>query len=201
MEYCCSCATKLVKRIPKGDNLPRWLCEQCGFVHYENPKIVVGTLPVIAGKVLLCRRGNEPQYGLWTLPAGYLEMGESTWQGARRETMEEVGLSLNRGELYGVLDIPHASQVHMLFLCELAAGQFDCGDESIELALFGESDLPWHELAFSAYGKLIRHYFNEQIAGTARHLFQLNQPFDPRDHNSMYSAGNPMWLERFKYGS
>ena len=103
MKFCCNCASPVVKRVPPGDNLPRWVCDQCGEIHYENPRVVVGSIPEFEGKLLLCRRAIEPRYGYWTLPAGFMENGETTAQAALRETLEEAGAQVELGAPFSMI--------------------------------------------------------------------------------------------------
>jgi ADP-ribose pyrophosphatase YjhB (NUDIX family) len=162
MTFCSTCGHQTVKKIPAGDDHLRDVCEACGAIHYQNPKVIVGTLPVYNDKVLLCRRAIDPRYGFWTLPAGFLELGESTWQGAQRETREEAGAIVHEGHLYGVFDLPYISQVYMFYLAEVADGSYQAGTESLEVAWFEEADIPWDELAFTVIGEMLRRYFDDR---------------------------------------
>lgn len=148
MIYCSQCGEQLVEKVPAGDNRPRDVCEACDTIHYVNPKIVAGCIPVWEDRLLLCRRAIEPRAGLWTLPAGFMENGESTEQAAARETMEEACAEVDQLELYGVFSIPHISQVYMMFRSVLVSEDFRPGPESLEVELFDPADIPWDELAF-----------------------------------------------------
>ena len=165
MNYCTVCAAPVALRIPDDDNRPRHVCTACGEIHYLNPKVVVGCLPVIGSKVLLCRRAIEPRYGKWTLPAGFLECGETLEAGALRETLEEAGASVKIDGLYTVLSIVHAEQIYMMFRATLSQPVFAAGVESLEVALFDEADIPWDELAFSTIRRTLEHFFEDRRSG------------------------------------
>ena len=142
----CGKATNLI--IPPGDSRERSVCPSCGAIHYENPKIVVGCIPVWEDRVLLCRRAIEPRYGYWTLPAGFMENGESTAEGAARETLEEAGARVHDLEAFTLIDVPYVHQVHLYFIAQLTDLAFSSGDESLETRLYAEKDVPWNELSF-----------------------------------------------------
>lgn len=162
MKYCSQCGESLNKKIPPGDNRPRHVCDACGTIHYLNPKIIAGCLPVYGDRVLLCRRAIEPRLGYWTLPAGFMENGESTEQAAARETLEEARAQVRVGDLYTVTSIIHLGQVQMLYLAELPQPEFGPGDESLEVALFREEEIPWDELAFQTIRNALRFYFEDR---------------------------------------
>jgi ADP-ribose pyrophosphatase YjhB (NUDIX family) len=155
-------------RVPDGDNRPRHVCAECGTVFYQNPKIVAGCLPEWEDKVLLCRRAIEPRYGLWTLPAGFMELKETTAQAAARETLEEACARVRVGMLYAVYDLPHVGQVYMMYRAELADLDFAAGDESLEVDLFTEERIPWEELAFPTIRETLRRFFADRREGTFR---------------------------------
>jgi ADP-ribose pyrophosphatase YjhB (NUDIX family) len=166
MKFCSHCGSSAIApRIPEGDTLPRYVCAQCGSIHYQNPKIVVGCLPVWQERVLLCRRAIEPRLGLWTLPAGFLENGETLVVGARRETVEEARASVDVGDLYTVISLPQINQVYVMFLARLLALDFGPGPESLEVELFGENDIPWEQLAFRTITRTLRNYFLDRKLG------------------------------------
>jgi ADP-ribose pyrophosphatase YjhB (NUDIX family) len=148
MIYCSNCGARVIRKVPEGDDRTRYVCESCATVHYTNPKIVAGCIPEWGGRLLLCRRAIEPRHGLWTLPAGFMENGESTEQAAARETWEEARARVENLALYGVFSIPHISQVYMMFRASLQAEEFAPGPESLEVKLFEEHEIPWDELAF-----------------------------------------------------
>lgn len=165
MKYCSHCGAPVTHRIPSGDNRHRYVCDACGTIHYENPRMVVGCLPVWQDKVLLCRRAIEPRLGLWTLPAGFMENGETTAEGAMRETLEEAGARVEIDSLYTLVNIPDIDQVYLLFLARLLDLDFAPGEESLEVGLFAEADIPWDLLAFRTVQKTLEHYFEDRRTG------------------------------------
>ena len=165
MKYCSSCGAQVALRIPSGDSLPRFICTACHTIHYENPKMVVGSIPAWEDKILMCRRAIEPRYGFWTLPAGFMENHESTEQAAVRETQEEAHAEIEIGPLYTVWSIPHISQVHLFFRSRLLNLDFKAGSESLEVALFREAEMPWEQLAFASVRDTLKLYFNDTRAG------------------------------------
>jgi ADP-ribose pyrophosphatase YjhB (NUDIX family) len=166
MNYCSHCGSdRITFRVPDGDNKPRHACESCGAIHYQNPKIVVGCLPEWEGRVLLCRRAIEPRHGLWTLPAGFLENGESVVAGALRETEEEAGARVEIGDLYTLISLAQIGQVFMMFRARLADLHFAPGPESLDVRLFREDEIPWEELAFRTVARTLRRYFLDRREG------------------------------------
>jgi ADP-ribose pyrophosphatase YjhB (NUDIX family) len=166
MKYCSHCGSdRLEFRIPDGDTLARFVCAGCGTIHYQNPKIVVGCLPEWNGEVLLCRRAIEPRHGLWTLPAGFLENGETLVAGALRETLEEANARVQIGELYTVISLPQINQVYMMFRASLADLDFGPGAESLEVRLFDERDIPWEALAFRTIARTLRNWLLDRKSG------------------------------------
>ncbi|TMH05362.1 MAG: NUDIX domain-containing protein [Betaproteobacteria bacterium] len=166
MKFCSHCGSSTLRfRIPEGDALPRHVCEVCGTIHYVNPKIVVGCLPEWQDRILLCKRAIEPRLGLWTLPAGFLENGETLVAGALRETLEEANARVEIGELYTVISLPHISQVYMMFRARLLDLDFGPGTESLEVRLLREDETPWNELAFRTIGRTLRNYFLDRKLG------------------------------------
>lgn len=145
------------KRIPEGDSHERAVCEHCGFIAYENPKIVVGSVVRDAGRILMCRRAIEPRRGFWTIPAGYLEMHETPDEGARREAMEEAEAVLALEGLLAVYTVPRLSQVQLIFRATLARPHFAAGIESLEVELFNWENIPWQDLAFPTVGWMLNH--------------------------------------------
>src|SRR5690606_10133095 len=135
MKYCSQCGSTVDLQVPAGDNMPRHVCSRCGEIHYINPKVVVGCVPQWRDQVLLCRRAIEPRYGLWTLPAGFLERDETTIEGAARETLEEACARVAIKDLYALYNLPHINQVYVMFLAELAAPEFSPGPESLDVRL------------------------------------------------------------------
>ena len=165
MKFCSECGANVTERIPEADDRLRFVCDHCGTIHYQNPKIVVGALPVWEGKVLLCKRAIEPQYGLWTLPAGFMENGEGTLAGAERETFEEAGATFTNAQFYRLFDIPFINQVYLFFLGEMTVPEFSPGIESLEARLFDEDEIPWNELAFPVIHDVLEEYFSDRKAG------------------------------------
>lgn len=165
MKYCSTCGAPVSHRIPSGDNRHRYVCDACGAIHYENPRMVVGCLPYWDDKVLLCRRAIEPRYGLWTLPAGFMENGETTAEGAVRETLEEAGARVAIDDLYALINVPDIDQVYLLFRARLLDLDFAPGEESLEVALFDEAAIPWDRLAFRTVRETLAHYFADRRAG------------------------------------
>lgn len=164
MKYCHHCASPVLVKVPEGDDKPRHICEDCDTIFYQNPKNVVGTLPVFEDRVLLCRRAIEPRLGLWTLPAGFMENGESSLEGAIRETVEEAGARIRVAEdsLYTLFNLPRINQVYMFFRAELLDLDFDPGFESLSVEMFREEEIPWDEIAFPVVRETLQHYFQDR---------------------------------------
>lgn len=165
MKFCSNCAAPVAQRVPPGDNLARWVCDQCGEIHYENPKLVIGTIPEFEDKVLLCRRAIEPRYGYWTLPAGFMENDESTAQAALRETLEESGARVEVGAPFTLISVPRVNQVHLFYRARVLALEFKPGDESLEVALWEEARIPWQDIAFRTVGLTLRRWFADRARG------------------------------------
>lgn len=165
MKYCTLCGQTVSRRIPDADDRERDVCDGCGHVHYENPRIIVCALPAWEDKIMLCKRAIEPRYGLWTLPGGFMELGESTLDAARRETLEEAGARIDVTELYALYHILHIDQVHMFYRARLRDLDFAPGDESLDVQLFAERDVPWNDIAFPAVADTLRHYFRDMPTG------------------------------------
>lgn len=167
IKHCRNCGTAVVYRLPDdGDTRERAVCGACNTIHYENPLNVVGTVPVLGNRVLLCKRNIEPRWGKWTLPAGFMEMHETTSQGAERETIEEAGAQFSMGKLFSVVNVARVAQVHFFYLAQLLNDQFDPGHETIEARLFAETEIPWDELAFTTVKETLQRYFADQHRGT-----------------------------------
>jgi ADP-ribose pyrophosphatase YjhB (NUDIX family) len=164
MIYCSNCGARVTKRIPAGDDRLRHVCDACQTVHYQNPKIVAGCIPVWDKRILLCRRAIEPRYGLWTLPAGFMENGESTEQAAARETWEEACGKVTDLALYGVFSIPQINQVYMMFRAHLETEEFRPGAESLDVRLYDEQEIPWDELAFPVVRLTLERYYKDSRA-------------------------------------
>ncbi|MDR7377387.1 ADP-ribose pyrophosphatase YjhB (NUDIX family) [Rhodoferax ferrireducens] len=166
IKHCRNCGTAVAYRIPDdGDTKLRAICPACHTVHYENPINVVGTVPYWGDRVLLCKRNIEPRFGKWTLPAGFMELGESTAEGAARETVEEAGAQFEMEELFTVMSVLHVGQVHLYYRARLLSEVFDPGFETIEARLFTEAEIPWDEIAFRTVSQTLQHYFADRRTG------------------------------------
>ncbi len=179
MNFCSQCGGRVGLRVPPGDTLPRYVCNACGTVHYENPKLIVGCIPEWENRILLCRRAIEPRHGLWTVPAGFLENGETLAAGAMRETLEEANARVEIIDLYAVYNIPHISQVYMLFRARLLDLGFAPGDETLETQLFTEEEVPWSALAFATVRNTLGHYFADRRARAFRLRMGTIEPMKP----------------------
>ncbi len=168
MKYCSDCGEPVRILVPKDDTRPRHVCTVCEAIHYSNPKIVTGSIPEWEDRILLCRRAIEPRYGLWTLPAGFLESGETTREGAARETLEEAHARVEVRGLYTLFNLPHIDQVYMLFRSRLLELEFGPGNESLEVELFEERQIPWDEIAFQAVKETLALYFKDRARGEFR---------------------------------
>jgi len=165
MNQCSNCGGSLIVTTPPGDDRPRFFCPACHTVHYENPKMVVGCIPEHNDRILLCRRAIEPRLGLWTLPAGYLENGETVNAGAEREAFEEARAHLADLSPYLLFNICHINQMYLMFRARLTDLNFSAGSESLEVKLFDETQIPWNELAFPVITETLRHYFKDRVSG------------------------------------
>jgi len=165
MNFCSHCGAPVRMRIPPGDSLARHVCDSCGTVHYQNPKLVIGAIPEWENRILLCRRAIEPRYGMWTLPAGFMENDETTSQAAVRETLEEARVRIEVGDLFTLINVPHINQVHLVYRARLLDLDFSAGEETLDVALFDERDIPWNEIAFRSIGMTLRHYFADRRSG------------------------------------
>jgi ADP-ribose pyrophosphatase YjhB (NUDIX family) len=174
MKYCPRCGAEVARRTPSDDNRDRWVCERCDTVHYHNPKIVVGCVAEKDGEILLCKRAIEPRYGYWTVPAGFMELGESLSEGAARETLEEACAEIEIGHLFASIDVIDAGQVHLFFSGKVKGG-FGVGAESLETALFAEQDIPWDELAFQSGRYALKMYFEDRGANNGVHIHELRR--------------------------
>jgi ADP-ribose pyrophosphatase YjhB (NUDIX family) len=168
MKFCSACGAPVSLRVPPGDSLARHVCDACGTIHYSNPKMVVGCIPEWEGRILLCKRAIEPRYGLWTLPAGFMENGESVADAARRETLEEAKARVELAEMFSMLSVPHINQVHIFYRAQLLDLDFGPGEESLDVALFHEGEIPWRDLAFRTVSTTLRHYFDDRRNGGFR---------------------------------
>lgn len=165
MKYCTHCKSDIVWQIPEGDNRHRHVCSSCHRIFYDNPRIVAGTIPIHDGKILLCKRAIQPRYGFWTLPAGFMENGETAEQAALRETQEEANADVIIQSLFSMVTVPHIDQVHIFFLAELREPVFSSGTESLEVDLFDPSDIPWSNIAFPTVSESLKKYLSSQTEG------------------------------------
>ncbi|MBY0453274.1 MAG: NUDIX hydrolase [Burkholderiaceae bacterium] len=166
IQHCRACGGAAVYRLPDdGDTKQRAICTVCHTVHYENPLNVVGTVAALGQRVLLCKRNIEPRWGKWTLPAGFMELDETTSEGAARETDEEAGAQFEIGPLFSVLNVPHVGQVHLFYRATLLSDQFNPGFETIEARLFSEDEIPWDDLAFRTVKETLVRYFSDSKTG------------------------------------
>jgi len=166
IQNCKQCGAAVVYRLPDdGDTKERAVCTVCNTVHYENPLNVVGTVPIWEDKVLLCLRNIEPRRNKWTLPAGFMELNETTAEGAARETVEEAGAQFEMQEIFSLLNVPRVGQVHLFYRARLLSDQFDPGTETVEARLFSEADIPWDELAFRTVKETLERFFADRRAG------------------------------------
>ena len=180
INYCPSCGAAVELRCPDDDNRPRHICTACGTIHYQNPNMVIGSIPEWEDKILLCRRAIEPRHGLWTLPGGFMENGESTTDAAIRETLEEANARIDIGELYSMYSLPYINQVHLLFRARLLDLDFGPGPESLEVRLFAEDEIPWDEIAFRPIKFSLEHYFADRRRNHfSFHIGALERPPHP----------------------
>ena len=166
MKYCSACGESVTLRVPEDDDRERYVCDVCVTVHYQNPRVVVGCLPVFEDKILFCRRAIEPRHGYWTLPAGFLENGESSLEGALRETWEEARAKIVDEALYTLFDLPYISQVYMFYRGQLSPPEFEPGPESLDVRLFKADEIPWEEIAFPVVTATLKHYLADREQGT-----------------------------------
>lgn len=163
MKFCSECAHPVSLLVPPDDNRPRYVCSQCGTIHYQNPKMVIGSIPVWERdgetRILLCKRAIEPRYGYWTLPAGFMENSETTSEAALRETFEEAGARVELKSLFTLINVPHVHQVHLFYLATLLDLDYQAGTESLEVELFSESEIPWDDIAFPTVSKTLKYFF------------------------------------------
>jgi len=165
IKHCRECGSQVLYQIPADDNRERATCTACATIHYENPLNVVGTVPIWEDQVLLCRRNIEPRHGFWTLPAGFMELGETLAEGAVRETIEEAGAHIELEGLFSILNVVKVGQVHVFYRAALLDTVFDPGPETIEARLFRQQDIPWHELAFRTVRVTLERYFEDRARG------------------------------------
>ena len=165
IKFCQSCGCGVSQRIPEGDSFPRAVCDTCGLIHYQNPKMVVGCLATYEDRILMCKRAIEPRYGLWTLPAGFMENNETVAEGAAREAMEEANARVEITDLYTMYSLPHISQVYIMFLARLLDPAVSPGVESLEVRLVREDEIPWDQLAFTMVRRSLEHFLEDRRTG------------------------------------
>lgn len=164
MNFCSHCGAPVARKVPPGDHLPRFVCDACGTIHYQNPKLVVGCVPEDGGRILLCKRAIEPRRGYWTVPAGFMENNETLQQAAERESHEEALARVEIGSLLSIVHVLHAHQVHVFFRARLAEPEFGVGPESLESKMVTEEQVPWDELAFPSITFTLQRYFGDRAA-------------------------------------
>ena len=174
MNFCSSCGESVSRKTPDDDNRERWVCDSCEKIHYQNPLVVVGCVPERDGKILLCKRAIEPRYGYWTVPAGFMELGESTATGAIRETMEEACAEVEIGYLFAIVDVVDAGQVHLFYTAKLLS-DFSPGVESLEVAMYSEDEIPWDDIAFHSGRYALRKFFEDSGQNNGVHIHEFRR--------------------------
>lgn len=172
MKYCSSCGERVARKTPPGDTKERWVCDACDTVHYQNPRVVVGCVPEKEGRILLCKRAIEPRYGYWTVPAGFMELGETIAQGAARETLEEACAAVTIGHLFASVDVVQAGQLHLFFTATLDS-DFAAGDESLDVKLFAKDEIPWDEIAFRSGKFALEKYLEDDGRNQGVHIHEV----------------------------
>lgn len=168
MKFCTHCGGPLNRGIPEGDDRLRHICTACGSIHYQNPKLIAGCIPVWGDRVLLCKRAIEPRLGYWTLPAGFMELGETLAEAASREAREEANVEVEMEQLYAVFSLPHISQVYAFFRARMMEERYGAGAESLETRLFREAEIPWEAIAFASVYRALRLFFADRRNGGFR---------------------------------
>lgn len=189
INFCPSCGSAVKLRCPDDDDRLRHICVTCGMIHYQNPKMIIGSIPEWEDKILLCRRAIEPRRGLWTLPGGFMENGETTTEAAIRETLEEANARIAIGDLYSMYSLPYIDQVHLLFRARLLDPDFSPGAESLEVKLFAEHEIPWDEIAFRPVKCSLEHYFEDRRNGRfGFHIGELATPSQTSERAALHST-------------
>lgn len=179
MKYCSACGAPVRVGVPEGDDRPRFICDACVTVHYQNPKLIAGCIPVWEDRILLCKRAIEPRKGYWTLPAGFMELGETIAQAAEREAHEEANLKVAIGEIYTLFNLPHISQVYVFFRAQMLSPEFWAGAESLETRLFREDEIPWDDLSFETVHRTLQFFIEDRQRG--EYVFRVQDiSRDPR---------------------
>ena len=177
MKFCSNCGEAVTHKVPPGDSLPRYVCDACNTIHYQNPRMIVGCIAEWKDRVLLCKRAIEPRYGLWTVPAGFMENGETISDGAIRETLEEANARVDLGPLYALYNIPHINQVYMLFRGQLIDGDVSPGAETLETRLYTEEEVPWDQIAFASVRNALQNYYHDRRNGEFKfHMATIAPP-------------------------
>jgi ADP-ribose pyrophosphatase YjhB (NUDIX family) len=192
MKYCSECGQPVERRVPAGDHLPREVCPACGTVHYRNPKVIVGCVPEYEDRILMCRRAIEPRLGLWTFPAGFLELGETSAAGAAREALEEAQAEVEPGELFVVINVPYVSQVYLIHRARLKAPAFGPTIESSEVTLMREDQIPWDRIAFPTIYHGLKCFFVDRAAGVTGRVHTLDLVTRPRAPERAEVSGQPL---------
>jgi ADP-ribose pyrophosphatase YjhB (NUDIX family) len=178
MKYCSACGQPVEVRVPEGDHLPRHVCPACKAIHYQNPKLVVGCVPEHQGQILLCKRAIEPRLGYWTIPAGFMEIGETLQAAAARESWEEALARVEIGSLLAIVNVVHAHQVHVMFRASLSMPAFGVGHESLAVSLYHPEDIPWREIAFPSVEFALRKYLEDRSRGLeGLHFTDFDRPY------------------------
>ena len=174
MKFCSACGQPVTQKIPDGDHLPRYVCTACATIHYENPRIIAGCVIEVDAKILMCKRAIEPRYGYWTVPAGFMENGESVQHAAAREAMEEALAHVQIGSLLAIVNVIRAHQVHIMFRARLQPDRpdFGIGPESLETQLYDEAEIPWPQVAFLSVEFALRRYLEDRRNGVERVHFR-----------------------------
>ena len=185
MKFCSDCGSPTQILIPEGDNRERHCCSECGTIHYQNPRIIAACIPVWEDQVLMCKRAIEPRLGYWTLPAGFMELGETTEQAAARETEEEAHALVEIGDLFAVFNLPHIAQVYMVYRAQLLRPEFSATDESLEVVLMREHEIPWSDLAFETMRRSLKYFFEDRAVGDfqfrTEHIQGVRKSHDAQD--------------------
>jgi ADP-ribose pyrophosphatase YjhB (NUDIX family) len=191
MKFCSDCGQPVELRIPAGDHLPRHVCAACGAIHYRNPKVIVGCVPEWDDRILMCRRAIEPRLGMWTFPAGFLELGETSAQGAAREALEEAQVQVEVGELFVVINVPYVSQVYMIHRARMKTMAFGPTLESSEVVLMREPEIPWDRIAFPTIWHSLKYFFADRAGGTGG-VHTLDLATRPKRPEQAEVSGQPL---------
>ena len=192
MKFCSECGGALERKIPPGDHLPRQVCTQCGTIHYRNPKVIVGCVPQAPdGRILMCKRSIEPRLGLWTFPAGFLELSETSAQGAAREAQEEAGADVEIEDLLAVIDVPYVSQLYMIYRARMLGERYHPTNESSEVRLMREDEIPWTQIAFPTIWHSLKFFFEDR-SKSRREIHTLELTYKPKPPQLAEVSGAPI---------